>query len=78
MELGEVPGPENLGLAHLADQLHVTILDTVVDHLDVVAGTLVTNPLAAGLAIRLGRDGLENILLHVSLDSFPFLKLNPP
>jgi hypothetical protein len=46
---------------YLADQLHVTVLDTVVDHLDVVAGTLVTDPLAAGLAVRLGRDGLEDV-----------------
>jgi hypothetical protein len=33
-----------------------------VHHLDVVASTLVTNPVAAGLAIRLGSDGLEDIL----------------
>lgn len=49
----------------LADQLHVTVLDTVVDHLDVVASTLVTDPLAAGLAIGLGRDGLEDVLFVV-------------
>jgi hypothetical protein len=47
---------------HLANQLHVTVLNTVVDHLDVVTGTLVTNPLTACLAVRLGRDGLENVL----------------
>jgi hypothetical protein len=33
-----------------------------VHHLDVVTGTLVTNPLAAGLTVRLGRDGLEDVL----------------
>jgi hypothetical protein len=33
-----------------------------VDHLDVVASTLITNPLAAGLAIRLGSNGLEDVL----------------
>jgi hypothetical protein len=47
---------------YLANQLHVTVLDTVVDHLDVVTSTLVTDPLAAGLAVRLGRDGLEDVL----------------
>jgi len=45
-----------------ADQLHVAILNTVVDHLDVVTSTLVTNPLAAGFAVRFRGDGLENIL----------------
>lgn len=32
------------------------------NHLDVVASTLVTDPLAAGLAVRLGGDGLEDVL----------------
>lgn len=32
------------------------------DHLDVVASTAVTNPLAAGLAVRLGSDALEDVL----------------
>ena len=50
------------GTTYLANQLHVTVLDTVVHHLDVVAGALVTNPLAAGLAVRLGGDGLEDVL----------------
>ena len=47
---------------YLADQLHVTVLDTVVHHLYVVTGTLVTDPLAASLAIRLGGDGLKDVL----------------
>lgn len=47
---------------YLANQLHVTVLNTVVHHLDVVTGTLVSNPLAAGLAVRLGGDGLEDVL----------------
>jgi len=47
---------------NLSDQLHVTVLDTVVDHLDVVTSTLITDPLAAGLAVRLGGDGLEDVL----------------
>ena len=49
-------------VGYLANELHVTVLNTVVDHLDVVASTLVTNPLAAGLAVRLGGNGLENVL----------------
>lgn len=56
--------------SHLADQLHVTVLNTVVDHLDVVTGTLVTNPLAAGLAVGLCGDGLEDILVIVSFVLF--------
>jgi hypothetical protein len=46
----------------LRDELHVTVLNTVVNHLDVVASTVVTNPLTAGLAVRLGRDVLEDVL----------------
>lgn len=49
-------------MTYLADQLHVTILDTVVDHLDVVAGTLITDPVAASLAVALGGNALEDIL----------------
>lgn len=50
------------GLTNLADELHVTVLNTVVDHLDVVASTLVTDPLAASLALALGSNGLEDVL----------------
>ncbi len=32
------------------------------NHLDVVSGTIITDPLAACLAVRLGRDALEDIL----------------
>jgi hypothetical protein len=42
--------------------LHVTVLNTVVDHLDVVTGTLVTDPVTARLAVALGSDALEDIL----------------
>lgn len=48
--------------SYLADQLHVTVLDTVVHHLYVVTGTLVADPLAAGLAVGLCGDGLEDVL----------------
>ena len=51
-----------IGTTYLANQLHVTVLNTVVHHLDVVTGTLVSDPLAAGLAVRLGGDGLEDVL----------------
>lgn len=47
---------------YLADELHVTVLDTVVDHLDIVASTLVANPLATSLAVALGGNALEDIL----------------
>lgn len=47
---------------HLADQLHVTVLDTVVHHLDVVTSTLVADPLAAGLVVALGGNALEDVL----------------
>ena len=35
---------------------------TVVDHLHVVAGTGLADPIAAGLAVDLSRGGLENLL----------------
>lgn len=47
---------------YLADQLHVTVLNTVVDHLDIVASTLVTDPVTAGLAVTLGGNALEDVL----------------
>jgi hypothetical protein len=47
---------------HLADQLHVTVLDSVVHHLDVVASALVTDPLTARFAVGFGRNALENVL----------------
>lgn len=48
--------------AYLADELHVTVLNTVVDHLDVVTSTLITDPLAASLVVALGGDALEDLL----------------
>lgn len=56
LTIKEFPG------TYLANELHVTILDTVVHHFDVVAGTLITDPLAAGLAVALGSDALEDVL----------------
>lgn len=52
---------DSINVAYLADQLHVTILNTVVNHLDEMASALITNPVAAGLAIRLGSNTLENV-----------------
>jgi len=49
-------------IVRLANQLHVTIFDTVVNHLDIVASTVTTNPVAARLAIGLGSNALEDVL----------------
>ena len=47
----------------LADELHVAVLDAVVDHLDVVAGPFGPDPVAAGGAVGdLGGDRLEDRL----------------
>ena len=49
----------------LADQLHVAVLDAVVDHLHVMAGAAGADPFAAGnVVVRpdLGRDRLEDRL----------------
>lgn len=46
----------------LADELHVTIFNTIVDHLDEVTGTLITDPVAASLAVALGGNTLEDVL----------------
>lgn len=44
-------------LIGLADQLHVTILDAVVDHLGKVSGAVFAHPVTAGNAIfHLGAD----------------------
>jgi hypothetical protein len=45
-----------------ANQLHVTVLNTVVNHLDEVTSTLISDPLAASFSVALGRDILEDIL----------------
>ena len=50
---------------YFANQLHVTVFNTVVYHLDVVTSTFITNPLTAWvtvITITLGSDALENIL----------------
>lgn len=49
-------------ISYFADELHVTVLDTIVHHLDVVTSTFVSNPVAACLAIALRSDALENVL----------------
>ena len=52
-------------LVGLANELHVAVLDAVVDHLDVMAGAILTYPIAAGCAVfDLGCDGLKD-LFHV-------------
>ena len=44
----------------LANKLHVTVLNTIVDHLDVVASTGGADPVAAGLTVSLGSNVLED------------------
>ena len=44
----------------LTDELHVGVLDAVVDHLDEVSGAIGAHPCAAGLAVDLCRDLLQN------------------
>lgn len=75
VELGLVPLLEHLAhlvvtqaehLLHdvvgLTAQLHVAVLDAVVHHLHVVTGTIFADPIAARLAVRFGRDLLEDVL----------------
>ena len=52
------PGPQQV--VGLRDQLHVGVLDAVVHHLDEVAGAVRPDVHAAGRAVDLGRDGLED------------------
>ena len=47
------------------DELHVTVLDAVVHHLDVVAGATRADVGDARLAVHFGRDGGENRLQHL-------------
>ena len=45
----------------LADELDVAVLDAVVDHLDVMAGSFVAHPVAArGTIVDFGGDRLED------------------
>ena len=46
----------------LTDELHVAVLDAVVDHFDVVACAVFADPVAAGSSVfDLGGDGLEDV-----------------
>jgi hypothetical protein len=49
-------------IVRLGDQLHVSVLDTVVNHLDVVTGSTLTDPITTGLTERLGSGLLEDFL----------------
>lgn len=46
----------------LSDQLHVTIFDTIVNHLNVVTRTSLANPVTAGFTVDLGSGFLEDLL----------------
>jgi len=49
----------------LGDQLHITVLDPVMHHLDVMPGTALAHPAATGLAILRARGNrLEDLLDH--------------
>ena len=54
--------PPDKSFTDLGDELHVAVLDPVVDHLDIVAGAFIAHPIAAGLAVALCRDALEDVL----------------
>src|SRR5581483_4504381 len=74
IEFALVPFGEDLGhfvgghaetvlhqLVGFADEFHVAIFNAVVDHLDVVTGAVLANPVATGRAVvHLGGDGLED------------------
>jgi hypothetical protein len=48
-------------LVRLADELHVAVLDAVVDHLDEVTGAVVAHPVAArGAVVHPGGDPLKD------------------
>ena len=46
----------------LTAELHVPVLNAVMDHLDVVAGALITDPVTACIAVNLGCNRLEDRL----------------
>ena len=56
------PDPEPQQVVGLGDQLHVGVLDAVVDHLHVVARAVGADVGAARLAVDLGRDRREDLL----------------
>ncbi|ETD32785.1 hypothetical protein W823_12425 [Williamsia sp. D3] len=62
-DVGDLCDREVQGLAHqvvgLADELHVGVLDAVVDHFHEVSGTVGADVGAAGLPVDVGRDRLE-------------------
>ena len=58
------PNPREVDSSHsyFADELHVTIFNSVVYHLDVMPSSFVTHPVAARLIVGFGSNGLENVL----------------
>ena len=50
-------------IVSLADQLHVAVLDAIVDHLDVVTRTAIADPVTTrNASVHLGGDALKNVL----------------
>ena len=62
---------QNTGVIRIP-YLHVSILDSIVHHLDVVSGSVLPNPVAARLLANLGSDALED-----GLDVLPRLRVAP-
>src|ERR1035437_9182253 len=59
--IGSQAKPALQQVVGLANQLHIAILDAVVNHLDVVAGAVLAHPVAArGSVLYFGGDGLKN------------------
>src|SRR5438046_4494968 len=50
-----------IGRTNLADQLHITVFNTIVDHFDVMSCTFLADPVTTGLSICLSGDRLENL-----------------
>lgn len=63
-DVAELVGRDSQGLLHdmvgLANHLHVTVFNSVVDHLDIVSRTSSTDPVAARFTVNLGSNGLED------------------
>ena len=59
----------------LADELHVAVLDAVVDHLDEVAGAVLADPVAARVRAGLGRDRLRAVEGSVFGVKWPYKRI---
>ena len=61
--IGAHPETDGHQLVSFANQLHVTILDPIVHHFDIMSGAILSDPVTTGSSvIHLGRNGLEDVL----------------